>query len=177
MWGPWWAKDCVLGLDVSHSRRVGGFCPLRTFMRQRWLFFFFLVLWIFGSERVDWSWAGMHLSGEHVLFGPSRDCAEGHTSTRPGLICCNSRLGLRLVAPEILRVIGNDVVGHLRGIMPLSMMCWVDSSLPDLPFEIVLTALRTISAVRYSIDPNSFLSFFFFIRFCYDCMSTAFYCI
>ena len=69
------------------------------------------------------------------------------------------------MAPEILRVIGNHAVGYLRGIMPLSMMCWVDSTLPDLPFEMVLTALRTISAVPHSIDPNSFLSFLFFHSF------------
>lgn len=58
------------------------------------------------------------------LFGPSRDCAEEHIHTT-GLICCNGRLGLRLVAPEILRAIGNDAVGQFRmGIMLLSMMCW-----------------------------------------------------
>lgn len=116
-------KGLRLGLDVSFPREWGGFAHCGLLRAE--VGFFFLVLWIFGSERVEWSWAEMHLRfGGTRLFSPSRDCAEEHIHTA-GLICCNRRLGLRLVAPEILRAIGNDAVGQFgMGVMPLSMMCW-----------------------------------------------------
>lgn len=98
MCGEGQAKDCVSWIG-SFSRRVGGFRPLRIVTRQRWhFFFFFLVLWIFGSERVDWSWAEMHLAlrGKPRLFWPLERLRRGTTSTRVGLICCNGRLGFTL---------------------------------------------------------------------------------
>lgn len=83
------------------SRRVGGlflrFAHCGLLRANVGLFFW--LLWIFGSERVEWSWAGMHLRfGGTRLLGPATNCAEGHIHTL-GLICRNGRLGLRLLDP------------------------------------------------------------------------------
>lgn len=113
-------------------------------------------------------------SGEHAFLAPGEIAPRNTIHTR-GLDLFQLPFGIYAWwSSEYLRVIGNDAVGHFgMGLMPLSMMCWWIRFLFFF-FAMVVISLRTISAVRRSIDPKQLSFFAFFIRFI--CISVMIAC-